>query len=209
MTFDLISKSIHIVLGATTSITLRHQTSYHLSKYSSMNNNRWHRHTFMVVFSSLVIVRIKSILSQLSGWLSGSLHQFCLSCMVSRSDHWTEGCGFTVYIIRDSLLPIDCESKTSFLSSDGHVALLRSLSMYRMLLRNLPWGSISEKYIKPTILTSKAAVQSLRGRLHVGKTLNMIPRVQLSTMLLSYGGIQELKSVWNFHSSSDTGPNWN
>lgn len=175
MTFDLISKSIHIVLGATTSITLRHQTSYHLSKYSSMSNNRWHRHTFMVVFSSLVIVRIKSILSQLSGWLSASLHWYW-------THSWT-----AVWFLRVIIelcwrftwservcCPVTVEAKPTFCLLMVFSTAL-SLSVHRIRLRNLQWGSISEKYIKADLSDVKAAVQSPRGRLHGGKTLNMIP----------------------------------
>ncbi len=55
---------------------IKHHTVSLLSKYSSIINNWWHRHTFMVVLFCLVIIHIKSILSQLPEWLSASLHWY-------------------------------------------------------------------------------------------------------------------------------------
>lgn len=164
----------------------------------------------MVVLSCLVIVHIKSILSQLPEWLSASLHWYW-------SHSWTAVWFLRVIIELEwwftwsekVCFPVIMKAKPTFFILMVF-SIARSLSMHRIRLRNLPWGSISEKHIKADLSNGKAAVQSLRGRLHIGKTLNMIPqRVQLSTILLSYGGIQELKSIWNFHGSSDTGQNWN
>ncbi len=179
---------------------IKHHTVSLLSKYSSIINNWWHRHTFMVVLSCLVIIHIKSILSQLPEWLSASLHWYW-------SHSWTAVWFLRVIIELEwwftwsekVCCPVNMKAKPTFFILMVF-SIARSLSMHRIRLRNLPWGSISEKHIKADLSNGKAAVQSLRGRLHVGKTLNMIPqRVQLSTILLSYGGIQELKSIWNFH----------
>lgn len=147
----------------------------------------------------VVIVHIKSILSQLSGWLSASLHWYW-------SHSWT-----AVWFLRVIIelcwrftwservcCPVTVKAKPTFCLLMVFSTAL-SLSVQRIRPRNLQWGSISEKYIKADLSDVKAAVQSPRGRLHGGKTLNMIPqRVQLSTILLSYGGMQELKSIWNF-----------
>lgn len=130
---------------------------------------------------SCLIVRIKSILSLLSGWLSASLHWYWSH---SHTAVWLpsvpapmlsiEGCGFTVYTITESLFPSD------FLC----LAPLRSLSMHRMSLRNQPRGSISEKYIKPAILMVKQERRVSEEGLHVGKTLNMIPDTVTSTAII-------------------------
>ncbi len=79
-----------------------------------------------------------------------------------------------------------------------------SQSMHKIQQRNVPWGSISDKYIKASLSNGKAAVQSQRK---AARRKNLKYDTAKSTAI-NYT-IKLWRNPGTFHGSSDTGRNWN